>query len=148
MSSTAADAEALAVALLGSTRPSLVDIWCPQRRHRLARVYELPGGTRVLAAGTRKALTATMLGHDAPAGIDKEGSAGPRAYPIDDIDADSFFLRCRCGSWEADIRRLAADLRAGHAGNVEPIVRRKLLPVPRPDTPNPPSDAGLPTLSG
>ncbi len=101
--------EAMALALLGSNRPALAEVWCRPHKHRLGKIYELPDRGRVLALND-STFRAKELEPDSehPTEI-----VGYRAA-LRSLDEDFYTLRrCRCGSWGVESARLRAKLAEG-----------------------------------
>lgn len=103
----------LARALLSSDRPSRADVWCGKRKHRMARVYEIPGGSPVLAVRGFVTLRAQVY-RDVPADDTSEVVFVDWAYPIpataEDCPSASIILRCKCSHWWTSVRQVREQL--------------------------------------
>ncbi len=101
--------EAMALALLGSHRPALAEVWCGRHEHRLGKVYELPGRGRVLALNV-STFRAQEIDPDSEHPTETVGFRAALRWLDEDFNT---IRRCRCGSWGVGSARLRAKLAEG-----------------------------------
>jgi hypothetical protein len=88
----------LAQALLTSEQPARANVWCGERKHRLGRIYDIPGRELTLAL-----IESVMLGRELDPDTEHPEEqvaflAGLYAL-MDDLRT---IRRCRCGTWSID----------------------------------------------
>ncbi len=101
--------EAMALALLGSNRPALAEVWCRPHKHRLGKIYELPDRRRMLALNA-----STYRAQDLDPDTEHTAEIVGYRAALKSLDEDFNTLRrCHCGSWGVESARLRAKLADG-----------------------------------
>ncbi len=93
-----------AVMLWRSARPAMVEVWCGPRRHRIAKVYSLPGGPKLCVPGFRirdQQLYGT-------AGVARDSEAHFHTWLHDLTSSRDLHIigRCSCGTFLIERERV------------------------------------------